>query len=267
MEEWEKIARNLPCGRSVRVVCCKKDRSRVISHSEQGYGAYCFRCGYKKWKPHGVRSVAEMLRHRRELDEYLEERGSLSLPDDFTLDIPKEGLQWILKAGVGSDIAKAYRFGWSESMSRVVLPVFENEQLQAVQCRAVLAGQKPKYVNKTGQSKCALFHSDDKHLLNDPIPDTVVLTEDILSAVRVGRIQHSAASLGTSLSDKAAARLLLEYKNFIIWYDGDEAGVKGSRKVKKVLDMQGGNTYFVRTKYDPKDFNNEEIKRILNDLL
>lgn len=29
MEEWEKIAKSLPCGRNVRVKCCQNDRSQV----------------------------------------------------------------------------------------------------------------------------------------------------------------------------------------------------------------------------------------------
>lgn len=268
MEEWEKIARSLPCGRSVRIKCCRADRSQVISHTEHGYSSYCFRCGgdSRKFKAHGVRSLSELINHRKELDAYIAERGTITLPNDFTRDIPQVGLLWFLKYGVSSDVARHYGFGWSESMGRVVIPVYDEVgRLCTTQSRAVYPGQKPKYMNKkSGDMTAVAFHSDDALLLGDPIQEGIVITEDILSAVRVGRLMPALSTLGTHLSDKLAVRVLKALTGRVfIWYDGDEAGVRGARKAYKTLKLQGANPIIIKTEKDPKEYNNDEIREII----
>ena len=196
------------------------------------------------------------------------ERGELSLPDDFKVidnDTPKEAVLWFLKSGVPLDIAKAYRFGYSEALARVVMPVWDNqESLIAVQSRAVYDNQQPKYLNKTGGDKNPIFESDDSYLLGDPIAEGLVMTEDILSTVRVGRLLPSFSTLGTSLCSKVAVRASTGLETPIyIWYDGDEAGVKGARKAAKTLELIGQDYRIVKTEKDPKEYNNEEIESII----
>lgn len=264
MQEWEKIARKLPCGRKLRVKCCRKDLSRIISHSEKGYSTYCFRCGddSREFVSHGVRSLADMVKHRRELDAYMEEQGELELPEDFTLDIPDYGRVWLLKAGVGAHLVKKYNIGWSEKMNRVVLPVFEEGTLTAVQSRSVWDAQQPKYLNKKGSST-ALFWAKKKLQL-ERLTNALCITEDILSTIRAGRLNDCVSTLGTVLNDKTASRLLEDYEEFFIWYDGDEAGLRGARKGKRALELQGGKVHLIKTTKDPKEHNNEQIKEILH---
>ncbi len=263
MQEWEKIARTLPCGRTKRINCCRKDVSQVISHTEKGYSTYCFRCGdgSRKFVSHGTRSLKDMIKHRKELNEYMATQGELELPYDFDTDIPDYGRVWLLKGGVGSALIEHYGFGWSECMNRVVLPVYEDGELTAVQSRSVWDAMKPKYLNKKGSSNCMFWHDPEVQL--DRITDELVITEDILSTVRVGRLNDCVSTLGTSLSDRMATQLLENYSNFAVWYDGDEAGVRGARKACKALMMQGGVVRVIRTKLDPKEYNNEEISTIL----
>lgn len=263
MSDWEKVARRLPCGRKVRVKCCGNDMSQIISHSEKGYSTYCFRCGdgSRQFTPHGERSLADMIKHRKELNEYMEEQGELELPSDFDLEIPDYGRVWLLKGGVGAYLVKKYNIGWSEKMNRVVLPVFEEGTLTAVQSRSVWDAQQPKYLNKKGSSS-ALFWAKKKLQL-ERVSNALCITEDILSTIRVGRLNDCVSTLGTILSDKTAARLLEDYDEFFIWYDGDEAGLRGARKGKRALQMQGGKVHLIKTELDPKEYNNDEIKEIL----
>lgn len=269
MTEWERIARKLPCGRSVRVKCCKSDQSQVISHSEHGYSTYCFRCGEdsREFRSHGVRSLAELVQHRRELDEYISDRGDLTLPKDFEVmnaKHPVEAWRWLLKAGVTQTLCEHYQFGYSEDLGRVVLPVWDNQgHLAAVQSRAVFQGQQPKYMNKTGGDKSPTFESDDSLMLEGSLPG-IVITEDILSAVRVGRVCRGLSTLGTHLNDKAAVRALHGHVGPVyVWYDGDEAGVKGATKAKNTLRLLGHNPIVIRTDKDPKEYDYGQIRYIL----
>lgn len=267
MSDWLNIAKNLPCGRSVRVSCCAKDKSCVISHSEHGYSSYCFRCGEdsRRFKRHGQRSLAELLQHRKELNSYMEARGALQLPDDFTLDLPKRSLPWLLTAGVSTLVARYYGFGWSPKLERVVLPVYDAGELVAVQSRAIHPDQKPKYLNKSGGSvRSPVFRSDETLRFEHGLSDGVIITEDILSCVRTGRLVPSISTLGTNVSDKLASELQEDnVSQVFIWYDGDEAGIRGSRKAKKSLDLLGVPNTIIKTDKDPKEYNNEEIREIV----
>jgi hypothetical protein len=270
MDAWEKIARKLPCGRTVRTKCCKDDQSLVISHTEKGYSAFCFRCGKdsSKFVPHGARSTEEILRHRRELESYLSDRSTLYLPSDFKVmhkDVPSEAWLWFLKSGVSSLLCETYGFGYSESLGRVVLPVRSPKgDLLAVQSRAIYKDQVPKYVTRTSGVPNVYFESDDDLLLTQEFKNSLVITEDILSSARVGRVIPSLSTLGTYLSDKVVVRSAMEQREHVyIWYDGDQAGVDGSHKAKKVLDLMGVPNTIIETKLDPKEYSNDKITQIV----
>lgn len=269
MKEWEKTARKLPCGKSVRVRCCSKDLSRLISHTEHGYSTVCFRCGLhlKQFTPHGVRSISEVLQHKRELEKYIAQAGRVELPEDYTTDIPSVGRAWMLKAGVTSDVTDYYEIGWSDKLGRVVIPIIDDEgEVAGVQSRAVYAEQKPKYLNKTGKEySSVLFWSDDEIMLMDPLPDWVVLTEDILSAIRVGRIQSAVSSLGTSINHHTVASILELHERVLVWYDGDAAGKRGASNARKKFALQGADVRVISTPKDPKAYSNEEIFKIIEE--
>jgi len=130
----------------------------------------------------------------------------------------------------------------------------------------VYKGQKPKYMNKKPRDLgTAAFYSDDTLLLQDPLQGTVI-TEDICSTVRVGRVVSSVSTLGTTLSYKLAVRLFGgQEQPFYIWYDGDAAGIKGAKNASDVFDMLGAQYRVIRTEHDPKRYNYDEIREIIND--
>lgn len=121
-------------------------------------------------------------------------------------------------------------------------------------------------MNLEGGASKAYFESDDATFLGDPLPG-IVVTEDILSSVRVGRVLPSISTLGTSLHYNVAQHALNPCERVFIWYDGDEAGVRGATKAKKTLTMLGIPCSIVTTDKDPKEYNNEEIKDIIQAVL
>lgn len=262
-QEWLDTAKNLKAGRSKRVVCCGKDRSAVISHASKGYTYRCFRCGANHFVRHGERSTAEILKHRKELKEYLQGAEGVDLPNDFTYDLPDEALLWFLKAGVSSEVVRHYGFGYSDSLGRAVLPVYVQDELRMTVSRALYKGQKPKYMNKKDNDPSSVFFASDPALQMTDLQGTV-LTEDILSAVRVGAVVRAVSTLGTSLAPKLAVRLLKQFCTpFYVWYDGDEAGVRGARKVIKTLSLLGAECYNIESDKDPKEYNNDGIRRFI----
>jgi len=185
----------------------------------------------------------------------MEEVGEVELPPDFSLEIPREGLLWLFMSGIGEELIYEYNIGWSEKMGRVVIPIYDGDNLIGVQCRAVFTGQVPKYMNRKGNSKGVFWANTASY-------SKVVITEDILSAIKVGRLYGACSTLGTVLHDSIIAKYLLD-KEVIVWYDGDEAGRKGSAKAMKALNMMGVDCREVLTDKDPKEYNIKEARDII----
>lgn len=258
--DWLETAKKLPQGRTIKTSCddCqKKDKCQLVSHGNKGYSRHCFRCGEHEFVPYGDRTLAEILRHRRERDQELRD-VAVELPKDFTLDIPDKNALWLYKAGISAELARSYGIGYSEYYDRVVLPVYDGEDLVAMQMRAT-DGRNPKYINPKGpKTHAALFKAG--------IPDnSPVIVEDILSAIKVGRVKYAVSVLGTSLTDLRASRIAKESTSVTIWMDSDDAGRSGARKAQKQMNLLGIPNRIISTEKDPKLHTLNEIRRIIHD--
>lgn len=260
MNDWLSIAKTIRQGARIRTVCsegCGTDKSQIISHSAHGFSRHCFRCGTSAFKPHGTRSIADIERHKKE--RALLEATSLALPDDFTLHVPAHAAVWYYKYGISAALAREYGIGYTPDLDRIVLQVREDSKLTALQLRAVQPGVKPKYINPGGASVAsALFYAGDKQ-------SSVVVVEDIISAIKVGRVHFAASILGTNLTDQRLAKLARDCTRVILWLDNDKAGDFGYQKASRKLELIGLNYRRVRTEKDPKAYSLDDIRSILHD--
>jgi len=254
MIDWESQAQKLKCGQKRRVKHCKDDNSMLVNHDLKGYSCHCFRCGFHGFIPHGVQSIADI---KRREDEYRSQDFSkgLVLPSDYTLDIPTSAMTWFLKSGISAELAREHLIGYSESMERVVLPVYAGSELVAVQMRATRDGLKPKYLNPFGPkvSNAVFWAGKPKNRVG-------VVVEDMLSAIKIGQYIYSASILGTNMTDARASQIARELDHALIWLDNDKAGIDGWRKAATPLSMMGVYCTRVRSERDPKTYTRSEIK-------
>lgn len=131
--------------------------------------------------------------------------------------------------------------------------------------------QTPKYIarHKDGHES-ATFTSDPALSLPADVlvglpPYDLIVTEDILSAVRTGRLILSRSILGTTTTGKGLGvlRQLRANPHVAVWLDGDKAGRKGRDKVATDLSLLGAHITKITTPLDPKRYSNREIKEIL----
>lgn len=262
---WLDTAKTLPLGGKTYTTCpfCKTQKKLVVYHKPKEYSAWCFRCHQHDWYPRERLSFAELQRHRKREREFVD--GEVKLPP-LKGDIPLDARIWFMKAGVSVDLAKAYGIGYSKQMDRVILPVYTNGELKAVQARALRDDQVPKYLNSKTAAGDAVFQCKQELMLKDrlQVTDTLVLTEDILSAIRVGRLIDTWSLLGTSISEAQVAHIIRAgYRRVLVWLDGDEAGIKGRRKVSRKLQASGLEAAWIETEHDPKQYSNSEIKEFI----
>lgn len=258
---WLGHAKTLAAGRTTRIECCATDKSLLVSNDPKGYRAYCFRCGPQGFVAHGDFSIDVLKRRRAEL-AMIHERV-VKLPTDFTLDIPTSEAVWLYKAGISAALARHYRFGYSAFLRRVILPIYSNDELQGFVARSTI-NARPKYIEKMVRPSEAVFVSDVQTVL-DPICGTdICITEDILSAVRVGRHVRSIALLGTSATSSQLGRVMASVRRVAVWLDPDKAGVKAGQNVSRSLRLRGYEVRVIKTARDPKYYSNREIRSILS---
>lgn len=271
--DWLKAAKALPYGGRDKIQCCGRDASMSIKHDSKGYFAYCHRCGgpERGFEPHGTLSLASILERKKVLENI--KSGELKLPKDFTTDIPAMHSVWLLRAGVTLPIAKAYGFGYSAYWNRVILPVYDAKGLAAFTARSTI-GERPKYIARYRDAS-AYFHARIELALPSAMDDpsyysrSLVVTEDILSAVRVGRLRSSFALLGTGTGDTQIAAILAASRNgevpVYLWLDGDRAGRVSSSKLRRTLELCGVRVLVISTDRDPKLYSNRVIHEILRE--
>lgn len=270
--KWLAQAKALPYGRKRKIVCCGDTPSMIINHGVKGYSAHCFRDdAHGGFVPHGQLSLSELAARHAASTELLS--GPIKLPHDFTTVIPDRSRLWLLRASVSSFVSGHYGFGYSPLSDRVILPVRRGDDLVAFVARAT-EKVRPKYLAKYKDgTNSAIFLADPAIAVRDrlDVSDLVVLTEDILSCVRVGRIAPTAAILGTSIEgleeDLWRAFELCDHPTFVLWFDGDAAGRKARDRIGRRLALRGARVVKVTTELDPKKYSNREIKEILLDRL
>ena len=260
-EEWLEVAKQLPLGHKRRMRHdCSESRDLLVSHGEQGYSGWCFRCGKVGFEPHGYSNLAR-LEELRNLNLQAEETQSNELPTDFTTDIPNKQAVWLYKAGISLHRAAHCGIGWSDVLQRIVIPIFDTTgRLRYWQARAVMPGQTPKYTNPPVSKTDLLYRvcpSDERCGKS-----RVVVTEDILSAIRIGKHIPAMSIMGTKTSDSQAAQLS-EFEEVTYWLDPDKAGregaIAGTRKLALVT-----TTSIVESPVDPKHLSDREIREYLN---
>lgn len=170
-------------------------------------------------------------------------------------DWPVGARLWLLKAGLSS--ADLPRLGayYHPPTDRVVLPV-SDPLLGTLFWQARATDKRlPKYlappVDKSGV-----------------IPkygraEVVTLTEDILSAYKVGKVGEGWSLLGTSISKLAVAELVNRGCAVNLWLDADPPGRRAAVKVIAQLRSVGVEVRDICTYNDPKLVHLEKIKELI----
>lgn len=264
-QSWLPKAEGLEIGRKRRTDHdCGGGRTLIVSRDIHGYRAYCFRCGEAGVAKPPQESLAERTARIRLLqagDALLHRQGTdgrVHLPVLSVRDVsawPDSFRVWLAKAGLGaSEIGRLGAY-YHPPSDRLVLPVFEGSTPVFWQARSL--HRQPKY----------LAPEVDRALVvprwgSSPSP---TLTEDILSAFKVGQVGEGWALMGTRVSTRVINMLLSRGCSVNVWLDPDPAGQRGATKVIKQLRAVGIRCRNIVSTVDPKLVFYSEIKELLNE--
>jgi hypothetical protein len=257
---WLPRAQELALGERLRTDHdCGPGRTLTLRHDEQGLHAFCFRCNDNGWSPPTPVPLAvrlERLRKQSEADASVQGKTELPEPKVYSWgDWPAACRLWLLKAGLSSHDAGRLGAYYHPPSDRVVLPVLARSGgVLFWQARAVDKRQ-PKYLAPDiGKGMIVPMYGS---------ASTVTLTEDLLSAYKVGLVAEGWCLMGTSISKECLRLLLSRGCKVNVWLDPDAAGRKAAKKVLAALRAVGIEATDIVSAKDPKLHHREEIKELL----
>lgn len=257
---WLPQAKALEIGQRERADHdCGDGRTLLVQHKSTGWTGWCHRCNDDGWVPHPPESLSAKIARltaARVIEDTARENPQPPRPANLDPRTwPLEARVWLYKAGMSNDAIQAAGFYYHERMERVVLPVYQDGQPVYWQARGFDLG-RPKYINPS-VDKTALTARYGGVV---PVGGTLVLTEDILSAWKVGRECPAWCLLGTNFPPTLFAEVLRLRPTVYCWLDPDGAGQRGITKIIKKLRGYGIEVIRLKSEQDPKLLSGHDIR-------
>lgn len=257
--DWLHLAKQLERGgKAMFPHSCGDGNKLLVENADKGFKAWCYRCSVGGFQSHPQPSLAERiaaLSEQRNADRMVEADTRPPMPANFNpSEWPIDARVWLYKCGLSNQTIKDNGIYWCERIKRVVLPVLNGSKLVYWQARG-FDKDRPKYLNPKIDKPW--FQSGNYHV------GPLVLTEDILSAIKVGQVHRAWSILGTALTATVANEIARLNVPVLIWLDPDEAGRKGRRRIAASLRAMGIDVSIIRADADPKYYSLDQIKDII----
>lgn len=211
---------------------------------------WCFSCGY--YVP--ATGLGRIFKHSQ-VDEP-ESTNQIFLPFDSDYVYPTRALHWVEQYGLDKNDLLTNRVVWSDYYQRLIFPIFDDTGLLAYQGR---------YFGQDHDAEKWYGRGDLKnifHIFHGVEDGSVILTEDIISAIKLRKVGHSSMPLfGSHISYQRLVRLKKLFKRVIIWLDPDKK--REALEFSMLATTVGLDCKIVFSEYDPKDHSPEEIEELL----
>ena len=238
--------------------CSGSSKSMVVRREEDGrIVAYCHRCSKRGSYSEAYSKVKQRARESREPSSTVKRTG-YRIPRDATSDVSQWGIKarvWAHTRGINNTEIQRFGIVWSEYTNSLYMPIYTDTTLAGYVSKPFTEGM-PKYITRWNDKENALWINE----IDDG--DTIVLTEDIPSAIVVGRYINTIALTGVNITTHQLA-YLSKYKNFIVWLDNDNRQVKMKQLAARNKLSLFGNVRVIHTDRDPKNLSEQEIKDVL----
>lgn len=247
-QDFEGHAQGVPDGGSRRFPHhCGDGRPLQISRDGPAIRAWCHRCG--EGGALRLQETAAEALARIQAQQAGDSTIGLVPPLPAVRNVsewPPGAAVWLYKAGLSrADIGELGIY-WHPPSARVVIPYGTFYQARAYQ-----KGRTPKYLGPTPKPRDLI--------VSFGAGPEIVLCEDMLSAIKVGRVTEAWAVLGVRLSEHHLATLLQRNATVAVWLDPDPPGQVGAHKIMRQLRAVGIPCRNIVSGKDPKLYNKEQI--------
>lgn len=213
---------------------CPKCGSRD-NFAEYTDNFYCFGCGNTEQK--------------RNLSRF-KQQTEVRVCDGITLEksLPMDAKKWLL--GYGLTLQEMSQFNYSRQRT------VKNE-IRRCNLLVLIANGDYWLARNLDMGTRYLSSGVKPYLEYGDKTDTLVFVEDVISAVKVGRVATAVPMLGASVL-KDWWKYAKPYKNVIIWGDRDKAG-QNIVQAKRAGEILGKKVRVIITEKDPKEYNTKEL--------
>jgi hypothetical protein len=226
--------------------CGSRDNLAVYTDHE-----YCFGCGHIEFYTYHPRRIGNV----KESNEKI-----VSLPEDIAPYIPAVAESWIKKYDLTLRELYDNNVVWSDYRQLLIFPYFDEKHfLWGWQGRYF--GDDPKHPKWTGKGN---FKEQIKiYLTRNKESSIIVLTEDIISTIKIQRLYNSSCLHGSYIDINKYSKIYNIYKpkEVVLWLDKDKQ--KESYLFSLQLNKIGIPSRVVSTNLDPKCYTTSEIKEII----
>lgn len=267
-DEWYPQAQRLLIGGRTSARgdhACGDPGSLMLSREGAEMTAYCFRCGgvgkHKEREDPAVRF--ERMQREAQAAEFI--RNSVDPPEPTWHDPskwpPKDAL-WFYRMGLSPRRIKELGLYYNAESGRVVLPIREDDQVVFWMARSQTA--TPKWMGPTVKKR-GLFAK-----YGQGKGSHVVLTEDPLSAYKIGLVCEAWSLLGTKVHSRHVLQLMELGKPVVVWLDDDHSHYSGknqgqiaARQVIEVLRGAGLSVSNMTSPRDPKYYSQYQLREMM----
>lgn len=265
-EEWLHLVPEKPSRIRVNHVApdCHGGRdSMVVERKKDGQLiAFCFRCNRRGFTNPPRSFVSPSKAHGAVHPS--PSRVAVTPPDDCTSEwgaYPREAREWLLRGGVDAEKARHHGIQWCESGHQLWIPARQHSR--------VTTGYKDSgYVLRGFNPKSYYTRTNDKdnmygYYVSDVINNTIIIVEDIISAIKCSQAADSIALLGTHAKPAVVEQILKEgYKKAFVFLDADNPQVRmKAREIPKRLPFV--ECKIIETGSDPKYLTKEQIEELI----
>jgi hypothetical protein len=235
--------------------------------------AHCYACGYteKASVEHRLQPVTSVTTGKK----------ICQIPDDAIYYIPERALNWLKNFGIRQEEIKEHRFQWSESRQMLIMPVYDpcdnilmwqgrNFKLKKVPIEELSNGPSASQLVKgySWSLDGPKYHTEGEkssvlHIIkpNNGPNALVVVTEDLLSAIKVGRVWPAMPLWGSDIGLEMIRRLKERFWSLGIWLDEDKTthAVKLACRASQVMP-----TFVIQSTQDPKYYPEDMIYKMVH---
>lgn len=239
------MAHFVPCKK------CGSSRTPACRVYEDGH-MFCFSCRTYWPAPMSITNIKNKMNDNYKLDV-----ATLDIDtSNFTHVIPPLPRQWLNKYGITDAEINHFQIYWNPQTHSLGFPVFDSGTLVFTNERYFGPDpNQPKY--KAHGPKDRYF----RVVGNKNTPESCILVEDMVSAIKVGRFATCLPLWGVNLPDKALKWLSGRFKHVRVWLDMNKAStaIGMAAKLSQVIP----DVRTIITELDPKEYTNTQLINLL----
>jgi len=238
---------------------CPKCRDSGRDRSGNNLGVwddhkFCFSCKY--YEDSSGRSLEFLKTHFQSVESTNNNNdGNIDFPSDCSGNIRIDALAWIKKYGITDLEIEKNSISWSDRKQMLVFPLDIRDNVVHVWHGRYFGVNKeyPKYLTKGTKN-------DLYHILGEN-DETLVICEDLISAIKISRKYKAMPMFGSSLNRRQMFHIanFFGYKNSLtLWFDPDKT--QDALRLKTRAEFYFNHVGVVVSDADPKDHSDMEIE-------